>query len=142
VAHNAFHGVRVPHHTFRVGVEAETVGAEHLPDDVTDVACGHLHPRQIVTVGAARVVCPGSTERTAFSEADQTKGHARWELGARWTVSFVDLPARPLVVVGTEADLDRVVPGAIVRAPDRLLREVRARGGWTRRVRQQLRLFA
>lgn len=142
VAHQAFHGVRVPGFMFRVGAQADTIGAGHLPPGATDVACGHLHPRQIVDVGGVRVVCPGSTERTAFSEAGDTKGYAIWTFGARWGVRFVDLATRALAVVHTEEDLDRVGAGTVVRAPIGLEREVRARGGWTVRVRRQLRLFA
>jgi hypothetical protein len=88
------------------------------------------------------VVCPGSTERTAFSEAHETKGYAVWTLGARWTVQLVDLPARPLVVVESEPDLLRVQAGAVVRTTGTLEAEVRARGGWTLRIRRQLPLFS
>ncbi|MEQ1502506.1 MAG: metallophosphoesterase, partial [Myxococcota bacterium] len=89
VAHQAFDGHRLPPSPgraagfrFRVGAQAETIGAQHLPRAVRHVACGHLHPRQVVEVGHATVVTPGSTERTAFAEAGQTKGYARWRFGA------------------------------------------------------------
>jgi DNA repair exonuclease SbcCD nuclease subunit len=95
--------------------------------------CGHLHPRQVVRVGGAQVVMPGSTERTAFSEAGETKGYAIWTLGAQVSWAFVDLPGRPLVRVDGPADLDRVVPGAIVRG-ELDPAEVTARGGWPVRV--------
>jgi predicted phosphodiesterase len=88
VAHQAFDGHRVPGFRFRVGAQPDTIGEPHLPEWVRHVMCGHLHPRQVVSVGAATVVCPGSTERTAFSEAEQTKGYALWQVGAevrhRW----------------------------------------------------------
>jgi DNA repair exonuclease SbcCD nuclease subunit len=150
LAHQAFHGVRVPGFTFRAGAggQRDTIGAEHLPVGVGEVLCGHLHPRQIVHVGSARVVCPGSTERTAFSEAPQAKGYALWErpgpsaaLGGGWNVRLVDLPTRPLLVLSSAAELDRVVPGAIVRCPTALAAEVHARGGWIAPARAQLSLF-
>ncbi|MEZ5397928.1 MAG: metallophosphoesterase [Bryobacterales bacterium] len=146
LAHQAFHGVRVPGFTFRVGRPAETVGAEHLPRGVRHVACGHLHPRQEVRVGEARVVCAGSTERTALSEAGQTKGYAVWaRAGDGWEVALVDLPARPVVVVGSDADLERVVPGALVRCDEPfggpLAQAAHARGGWILPRRGQLPLF-
>ena len=68
VAHQSFHGAKVPGYTFRVGAGADVIGEEHLPP-TRWILCGHIHPRQIVRLGHARVVHPGSTERTAFSEA-------------------------------------------------------------------------
>lgn len=142
VAHQAFEGVRVPGFTFRLGAPSETLGAAHLPRGVRQVLCGHLHPRQVVDVGEARIVCPGSAERTAFSEADQTKGYAVWTAEARWTVALVDLPARPLMVASHPEDVRRVVPGAIVRVEGPFEADVRARGGWTVAPRAQLPLFS
>lgn len=131
LAHQAFDGHRVPGLTFLASRRDDTIGAEHLPDGVRHVLTGHLHPRQVVQVGEATVVCPGSTERTAFSEEGQTKGTALWELGRELRWSFVDLPSRPRLTVRTPADLAGVVPGTLVRlagpvAPE----EVHARGGW------------
>lgn len=134
VAHQAFHGARVPGHTFRVGVPAETVGVAHLPRGVRHVLCGHVHPRQVVHVGEATVVVAGSTERTAFSERAEPKGAVLWELGAEVTWRFVDLPARPMVVVTGEADLAEVGAGTLVRmaaeAPRELDEVALSRGGW------------
>lgn len=131
VAHQAFHGARVPGFVFRVGAQVDTLGPEHVPPGIRHVLCGHLHPRQVLRVGDAVVVMPGSTERTAFSESDQTKGCARWTLGRTVAHAFVDLPARPLVCADSPADLARVVPGAIVRVGDGVDEaEVAARGGW------------
>ena len=142
LAHEAFHGVRVPGFTFRAGARDDTVGVDHLPPGVRDVACGHLHPRQIVHVGAARVVCPGSTERTALSEASQRKGYAMWtRRGGSWDVSLHDLPVRPVLVLSDADQLDHVVPGALVRCPSALAPEVHARGGWILPHRSQLSLF-
>jgi DNA repair exonuclease SbcCD nuclease subunit len=95
-----------------------------------------------VRVGEATVLCPGSTERTAFSEAGQTKGYARWSLaGDRGDWRFVDLPTRALRVVKERADLDGVEPGDVVRCSARWEREVRARGAFCRLERAQLPLF-
>ncbi|MEQ1569269.1 MAG: hypothetical protein ABMA64_26770, partial [Myxococcota bacterium] len=149
VAHQSFAGHRVPGFTFRVGRPEETVGEQHLPRWVGPVACGHLHPRQVVRVGGAEIVCPGSTERTSFGEADQTKGYARWELGAAARSWFVDLPTRPLIdlLVAPRTPscggggLDRVSPGAIVRAPASREAEIRERGAYCVVERAQLPLF-
>lgn len=120
VVHQAPHGSRVPGLTFRVGAQRDTIGEEHLPPSVRHVACGHIHPRQVVRLGAATVVMGGSTERTAFSEAEQAKGTVIWDFGGAVRWRFVDHPTRPM------AD----VPGGLVRcAPDRV-DAVRAAGRW------------
>lgn len=97
--HQAPHGSRVPGLTFVAGVHGGTVGAEHLPAGVRHVACGHIHPRQVVPLGEATVVCGGSTERTAFSEARETKGTVQWDFGREITHRFVDHPTRPMADV-------------------------------------------
>lgn len=141
VAHQAFDGHRVPGFTFRSGRQGDTIGAEHLPPALQHVLCGHLHPRQTVRVGAATVVCPGSTERTGFSEAAQTKGYARWRFARTVTCSLVDLPTRALVEVRAEADLARVGAGDVVLASARWEAAVRARGAYCLLRRAQLSLF-
>jgi DNA repair exonuclease SbcCD nuclease subunit len=115
LAHQAFHGARVPGLTFRVGAQRDTVGAAHLPRGVTHVLCGHIHPRQVLRVGAAEVVHPGSTERAAFSERAETKGYALWTVDSRVSWRFVDLPSRPMLWLSRHADLERVAPGTLVR---------------------------
>ena len=153
VCHQAFDGVEVPRpggrpFTFRVGRQRDTVGPEHL-GPVGAVACGHIHPRQVVRYGAVPVVHPGSTERTAFVERDQTKGFALWHLGSRSTWRFVDLPSRPMRVVSSPDDLNVVRPGDQVVVRDRAwLGPALERGALVvppRRERgphEQLRLFA
>ncbi|MEZ4317476.1 MAG: metallophosphoesterase [Myxococcota bacterium] len=114
VCHQAFDGSRVPGFTFRVGTQADTVGAEHVPEGVRHIACGHIHPRQAVRVGPAEVVHGGSTERTAFSEADQPKGAVLWDFGRTVRWRFTDHPTRPM---HTGASPD-AVPGALVRCTE------------------------
>jgi DNA repair exonuclease SbcCD nuclease subunit len=130
VAHQGFHGARVPGLVFTAGTQPDTVGAEHLPHGVRVVLCGHLHPRQVVRLGEAAVVQPGSTERTSWTERHEAKGWAVWEFGATATWRFVDGPARPMLDVDGPDDLARVVPGALVRARGVPEPEVTARGGW------------
>lgn len=131
VAHQSFDGAWAPGIVFRAGVQRETVGAEQLPDGLRHVMCGHLHPRQVLPVGDATVVMPGSSERTSWVERDQAKGYAVWSLDRTVTWQFVDLPTRPLVVVHDPVDVDRVVPGALVRCADPALEPlVVERGGW------------
>lgn len=155
VTHQAFAGAQVPGFTFQVGRPAETLDARHLPEGVPAVLNGHIHPRQVVACGETPVVYPGSTERTSFSEAGETKGAARWSLGGELSWRFVDHPTRPLVVLREDADLDEVFPGCLVGMDPRRLRDwagpARERGGIValpprrdpgRASRQQLALFA
>ncbi len=135
VCHQSFDGVRVPGLTFRVGQQRETVGAQHLPAGCRWVLCGHIHPRQVVEVGDAVVVHPGSTERTAFSERHQVKGTARWTLDREVLWHFEDLDTRPMLRVEGPHHLADVVPEALIRIPrDRwtpaLAQAVLDRGGW------------
>jgi DNA repair exonuclease SbcCD nuclease subunit len=116
--HQAPHGSRVPGLVFQAGVHGGTVGAEHLPAGVRHVACGHIHPRQVVPLGRATVVCGGSTERTAFSEAQEAKGTVLWSFEREVTHRFVDHPTRPM------AD----VFGGLVRCTAEEAGEVRRRG--------------
>ncbi len=114
--HQAFHGVRIPPgFTFRAGVQDDTIGEQHIPPAARWIACGHIHPRQVVRVGDAQVVHPGSTERTAFSERDQTKGYAIWTFDRTISWRFVDLHSRPMALIRWIEDLGRAQPGTLIR---------------------------
>ena len=149
VAHQAFDGARVPGFTFRVGAQGDTLGKRHLPPRLRWVMCGHIHPRQVTTLGDAQVVQPGSTERTSFSEADETKGYAVWEFGRQVGFHFVDLPARPMCMARSRAQLTGLSPGTLVHTdlPPRELVErgllvVARRQRAPRPVSQQAALFS
>ncbi|TNE86313.1 MAG: hypothetical protein EP330_21465 [Deltaproteobacteria bacterium] len=115
VAHQAFDGAQVPGFTFTVGKQKDTIGAAHLPDGVTHVLSGHIHPRQVVRLGEVPVVFPGSAERTSFTERFETKGYAIWTReDGRWQWTFHDLASRPMVVVDREEDLENVREGDLV----------------------------
>ncbi|GEM_PF-2214322 len=135
LAHQAFHGAVVPGFTFAAGAQGDTIGEHHLPRGVKWILCGHIHPRQAIRLGEATVVHPGATERTAFSERLQAKGYVIWTLDGPVRWRFVDLPTRPMVVIGLEEHLGHVTPGALVRiTPDlntpAMEQEVLKRGGW------------
>ena len=115
VAHQAFDGATVRGRVFRTNADADTVGARHLPGGVRTVLSGHIHPRQTRKVGDARVIYPGSTERTAFSERTETKGYAVLEFGREIQARFVDLASRPMTEVYDPRDLDKISPGHLVR---------------------------
>lgn len=129
VTHQAFEGAVVPGHVFRS--EPDTIRERHVPGGVRHILCGHIHPRQVTPVGEALVVQPGSTERTMFSEADEPKGHAIWELGRSVTFAFIDHPTRTMRVVRHRHELHDIEPGTLVRLrggldPD----EVLETGAW------------
>lgn len=155
LAHQAFDGHRVPTgfvrtpegaerpsrwFTFREGVQADTIGPEHLPPGVRWVLDGHLHPRQVVECGEATVVCPGSTLRTSFAERTHEKGAAVWTFGRTVGWQFTTVRSRPMHLVRGERDLAALEPGNLVRiavsrgsAPEyaeQLARDTLARGGW------------
>jgi predicted phosphodiesterase len=118
LCHQAFDGARVPSFTFRVGVQRDTIGPEHLPVGVRYILCGHIHPRQDLPCGDATVVMPGSTERTSFTEADEAKSALLWNLGRRVRWDPIDAMPRPMVRVTSPMDLGRVGPGTLVRVAD------------------------
>lgn len=136
VAHQGFDGGRVPGYTFRRHRHRDVVGEQDLPAGVTYVMSGHLHPRQTHPLGDALVVHAGSTERTSFSERLQPKGSVRWVWGDRPECRFVPHEVRPMALVGTLEEADRVMPGTWVilckgSNPD-VQQRVLQRGGFVR----------
>lgn len=115
--HQAPHGSAVGRFRFRAGVQRDAVDAQDL-NGVPWVACGHIHPRQVVQLGRSTVVCGGSTERTAFSEAPETKGAVIWDFSDAVPHRFVDHATRPM-------DHGR---GALVRCTEQQVEQVRSRG--------------
>lgn len=135
VAHQAFDGATVPGYRFTARPGDETIGEQHLPAGVHTVLCGHIHPRQVRRLGRATVYYPGSTERTSFSEREETKGYAVLELGATVRVDFVDLPSRSMTEIRSAGEVAQVHPGSLVRlAPTARHVDIEAaaleRGGW------------
>jgi DNA repair exonuclease SbcCD nuclease subunit len=111
--------VGVQNYTFRSG--PDVIPGRDIPGDVAAVLAGHIHRAQVLRRDlsgrplAAPVVYPGSVERTAFAEREETKGYAVLELaptsdgrGRLLAVRFVSLPTRPMVVLTAPiADLSR-----------------------------------
>ena len=112
--HQLVEGARVYGHQFREG--GDIVRASDLPGDVTAILCGHVHRYQVLRTDlsgrplSAPVVYSGSTERTSFAEASETKGFvsilagpADAPRGGQPTLEFRSLPARPMYVRTLEA---------------------------------------
>ena len=115
--HQTVEGATVgPHgYTFRNG--HDVIRQRDLPASFHAVLAGHIHRHQVLQVegdGGHRlpVIYPGSTERTSFAEADETKGYCRLDFGLSssgdWGLDrsdFVPLPTRPMVTVDLPAQL-------------------------------------
>ena len=102
-------------YTFRGG--PDVVRGRDIPGGFTAVLAGHIHRSQVLTHNlsgvplAAPVVYPGAIERTSFAERDEDKHYVVLEFdlsdrrrGQLAEVSFVPLPARPMVTVVVELD--------------------------------------
>ncbi len=111
--HQTVEGARVEGYTFKTG--ADVVRGRDIPEGIAAVLCGHIHRAQLLTHDlagrelAAPVVYPGSVERTGFVERHEAKGFVLLELvpgsggGRLRRRRFVELPARPMVVLNLDA---------------------------------------
>ena len=109
--HQAVEGARVgpADFTFRSGLDV--IQGRDIPQGFRYLLCGHIHRAQVLTRDLARkplacpVVYPGSVERTAFAERDETKGYMIIEidlsssLSTDHEITFVPLPTRPMHVI-------------------------------------------
>jgi DNA repair exonuclease SbcCD nuclease subunit len=113
--HQTVEGAQVGanNYTFRSGVDV--VRGLDIPADFSAVLSGHIHRAQVLRhdlgqrLLAAPVVYPGSIERTSFAERTEEKGYVVLTVdlsdrtqGTLLDVSFVPLPARPMVSLFVE----------------------------------------
>jgi DNA repair protein SbcD/Mre11 len=113
--HQTIEGAKVgiSNYTFRSG--PDVVAGQDLPPGFSAVLSGHIHRAQVLTHDlnrrrlATSVVYPGSVERTSFVERNETKGYMIVTLRAPGhkgnlpaDISFVPLPARPMVSLSLE----------------------------------------
>jgi exonuclease SbcD len=141
--HHCFEGATVGPSSFTFRDGPDVIRAGDVPGGFAAVLAGHVHRHQVLTRDLsgrrldAPVFYPGSVERTAFAEKDETKGYLVLEVaedGIRSGGTVVDwqfreLPARPMVVheVGGEGlegpRMHEIVRRAIADAPpDAVLR--------------------
>jgi DNA repair exonuclease SbcCD nuclease subunit len=84
--------------TFRFGPDVIRTG--DLPRNVVVTLSGHIHRHQVLQpAGGPPIIYAGSTERTSFAEAPETKGFVVLELARPGlsTFEFRPLPARPML---------------------------------------------
>jgi DNA repair exonuclease SbcCD nuclease subunit len=85
-------------YTFRSG--DEVIRGGDLPRDVAVTLCGHIHRHQVLRPrGRPPIIYAGSTERTSFAEAAETKGYVLVELtrAGLGAIEFRPLPVRPMM---------------------------------------------
>lgn len=114
--HQAVEGATVgpSNYTFRRG--SDVIQGRDIPAGFTAVLSGHIHRSQMLTHDLynrplpAPVIYPGSVERTAFAERFEEKHYvilnidlSRGDQSPGVDVSFVPLPARPMVVMEIDA---------------------------------------
>ncbi len=121
--HQAVDGSRIENFTF-FGRD-DVVNIHDIPHEFDAALAGHIHKWQILH-GQTPVYYPGSLERTSFIERFEEKGYFdfAWQDG-RLTHSFVELPARPMIVlhyddnINIESrlrnDLEKLPSDAVVR---------------------------
>jgi DNA repair exonuclease SbcCD nuclease subunit len=113
--HQTVEGAQVgtSNYTFRAG--PDVVPGYQIPSAFVAVLAGHIHRAQVLTHDLkhnplpAPVIYPGAVERTSFAERDEDKGYMVVTLGLSGQdrgrlvdVSFVKLPARPMVSLTIE----------------------------------------
>ena len=91
--------------TFRFG--PDVIRTADLPRNVAVTLSGHIHRHQVLhPAGGPPIIYAGSTERTSFAEAPETKGFVVLELarsGLR-AFDFRPLPARTMVTRSVSFD--------------------------------------
>lgn len=115
--HQAVEGAQVGprDYTFRSG--DDVIRIDDIPDGFLAVLAGHIHRRQILRKRSSRatvpVIYPGSIERTSFAEKTEKKGFYEIELSLPLTagheilrIEFINLPARPMVDLFLDGDVD------------------------------------
>lgn len=124
-------------YVFRFG--DEVVRAGELPRDVAVTLCGHIHRHQVLRPrGGPVVIYAGSTERTSFAEAPETKGYVVLELSRAGLESFTFHPLRTRPMLTRSLCLDGLDEGeasamlraAIASTPGDAVVQLRVLGAW------------
>lgn len=103
--HQSIEGAKVgaSDYTFRGG--KDVIPIHDLPENYDLILSGHIHRSQILcTQKQTPIIYPGSIERTAFAEKDETKGFYEININDQKeiTYQFKELYARPMLDVVLE----------------------------------------
>ena len=135
--HQAVEGATCGPGDFTFTTGDDVIRRADLPSRSALVLSRHIHRHQVLRrAGSPAVVYAGSTERTSFAEAPETKGYVRLDLGARAVsrLDFVPLEARPMAIrvvslTGVAPDeARRRVAAALAETPADAVVQLRALG--------------
>lgn len=100
--HQAIEGAVVGPQRFRFRHGQDVVQIKDIPNFFDLILSGHIHPtQQLKTLAGKTILYPGSTERTAFAEKDETKGFYEMEIIKSHIKQskFLPLETRPMEIV-------------------------------------------
>ena len=99
--HQIVEGSKVKNYTFKGN--PDVIRIDELSDAITCILSGHIHRYQLLhnPENKLPVLYPGSSERTSYQEAEETKGWCRLsfepsENGYTFDHEFIPLPTRPM----------------------------------------------
>ncbi|NPD84108.1 DNA repair exonuclease [Lentimicrobium sp. L6] len=93
-------------YTFRGGKDVILI--QDLPEDYDLFLSGHIHRSQILySACQTPIIYPGSIERTAFAEKDETKGFYEINISESQEISyeFIPLETRPMIDIFLDKNL-------------------------------------
>jgi len=107
--HQAVEGAQVGPANYTFRNSHDTIKAKDIPKEFSAVLSGHIHRHQVLTHDLkgnplnTKIYYPGSIERTAFAEKDESKGFLILQAETGGSGGFINnyqfsqLPARPMV---------------------------------------------
>ncbi|MEN8098056.1 MAG: hypothetical protein ABFQ89_03175, partial [Chloroflexota bacterium] len=112
VLHQVIAGATVGPSDYMFRYGNDVIPTTMLPEGHAAVLCGHIHRHQVIRYDLDGrqlpypIIFAGSTTRTSFAEADETKGYivAKFDRssspgGVLRSSSFFPLPSRPMVTI-------------------------------------------
>ena len=122
--HQIFEGAQVGPRDFTFHRGSDVLRLEDIPANIDLTLSGHVHRHQLL--GHRRgVLYPGSTERTSFTEEDETKGYVMLSLGGAEGVQwrFHSLATPPMYTIDLPAHVSaderavRYLQSSLARLP-------------------------
>jgi DNA repair protein SbcD/Mre11 len=84
-------------YTFKFG--KDVIPVKDIPSNYHAILSGHIHRSQVLWANQIPVIYPGSIERTAFAEKDETKGFYEISFNQNFEIKyqFIELETRPMI---------------------------------------------